>query len=319
MSTSSYKSLAIVFIASAFLAQGCASAVHSQNALRDPISANERIDRIRKGDFKIVTLDASGKPMEATVSARMISHKFLFGCNIFQLNPPDHSEAQKTYREKFKRGLQLRHAAVLLGRFRAEEKGVCGYDRLMAMAEWCRENGIETKGHPLVWFVGNPAWLQNDTGDIETLMEACIRDIVSRYKGLIGRWDVINESSNVTSGADGALNRMADTIRSRIIYKDVAGTDRVWNWIAEIGRVEAAAKAFAWVRGADPDATLLINDFSLTDRYYDQVKDMLAMGVRIDAGGACSRTCTPASIPPSACGRYASASAASARRCTSPR
>jgi endo-1,4-beta-xylanase len=111
--------------------------------------------------------------------------------------------------------------------------------------------GVDNKmfivGHNLVWHSQTPRWVfQNTNGtpvDRDTLL-ARMRDhiftVVTRYKGKIGGWDVVNEALN----EDGELRDSP--------WRKIIGDDYI-------------AKAFEFAHEADPQAQLYYNDFSLED------------------------------------------------------
>ena len=146
--------------------------------------------------------------------------------------------------------------------------------------DFCEENDITVRGHTLVWHSQVPQWFFKDgNGDAsaELLLERLhdhINTIVTRYKGRVDTWDVVNE----VIGDDGQL-RFSDWSR---IVGDYDGDGDKYDFIEQ---------AFIWAREADPDARLIINDYSLessTDkaiRMYNAVKKMLEEGVPIDGVG----------------------------------
>jgi len=115
-------------------------------------------------------------------------------------------------------------------------------DRFVAFGE---KHGMFIVGHTLVWHNQTPAWVfQDDKGkpaDRETLLKR-LRDhiftVVSRYKGRIKGWDVVNE----------ALNQ--------------DGTMRQSPWLKIIGE-DYLAQAFRFAHEADPSAELYYNDYDL--------------------------------------------------------
>jgi endo-1,4-beta-xylanase len=69
------------------------------------------------------------------------------------------------------------------------------FEKADAIIDFARQNAIEVRGHTLAWYGGLPAW----TGAIGSHAEAereltdHIETVVSRYRGVIPSWDVINE------------------------------------------------------------------------------------------------------------------------------
>jgi endo-1,4-beta-xylanase len=69
------------------------------------------------------------------------------------------------------------------------------FEKADALVDFARQNNIEIRGHTLAWYGGMPAW----TSEIASRREAegqlvgHIETVVSRYRGNIPSWDVINE------------------------------------------------------------------------------------------------------------------------------
>ena len=109
--------------------------------------------------------------------------------------------------------------------------------------EFGEKNGMFITGHCLVWHNQAPAWFFTDKNGADvsrdTLlarMKTYITTVVSRYKGKVKGWDVLNEALN----DDGTWR---DTKFYTIIGKDFVDS------------------AFVWAAAADPAAELYYNDF----------------------------------------------------------
>jgi endo-1,4-beta-xylanase len=74
-------------------------------------------------------------------------------------------------------------------------RGRFNFEKADALVDFARQNKIEIRGHTLAWYGGMPAW----TNEIASRREAedeligHIETVVSRYRGDIPSWDVINE------------------------------------------------------------------------------------------------------------------------------
>ncbi|MBM3495205.1 MAG: hypothetical protein FJX72_12920 [Armatimonadetes bacterium] len=210
-----------------------------------PDAVDERILEHRTGLLKVTVRDASGKPVpNATVKVRQTRHAFLFGSNIFGLNPADASPEQRQYQERFKALLNFATLPFYWGAFEPQ-KGATQYDRLMAMARWCKENGLLAKGHPLIWHEVYPRWAPSDPDAAIPLLEARVREIIPSFAGLIPVWDVLNEANNAPD------------------YPQTG----VGAWIKRDGAPDVVAKALRWAREASKSAknVLLYNDFNTGD------------------------------------------------------
>lgn len=139
-------------------------------------------------------------------------------------------------------------------------------DRIVALAQ---RDGQQVYGHELVWYTALPSWLTAGTfapADLSALLHKHIQDEVSRYRGKVWAWDVVNEPFN----ANGSLQ------------------DSVWSRGLGPGYI---AQAFQWARAADPDAELFINDFGVeginakSNALYNLVRQLRAQGVPIGGVG----------------------------------
>ncbi len=109
-----------------------------------------------------------------------------------------------------------------------------------ALVEFAQENDMQIRGHTLVWHSQIPDWLTTQTWTRDELMEIMhdhITTVVSRYRGKISAWDVVNEGIDDYS-----------SMRNTLWYK-VIGPEYI-------------DLAFQWAHEADPDALLLYNDYN---------------------------------------------------------
>lgn len=137
-------------------------------------------------------------------------------------------------------------------------------DKYVALGE---KNNMFIVGHTLVWHSQLADWVEkiNDSTALANSIENHITTIVSKYKGRINTWDVVNEALN----EDG-------TLRESHFYK-VLG-ERF---------IEQAFKAAA---KADPEAELIYNDYNMWKPAKRAgavrlVKQLQANGAKIDGIG----------------------------------
>lgn len=156
-------------------------------------------------------------------------------------------------RESMDAGLAARHYSALTaensmkpealqpaeGRFTFDEA-----DRLVEIAEAC---GAVPIGHTLVWHAQTPAWFfvgpdgQPVARDPALgRLRAHITAVVGRYRGRVAQWDVVNEA---ISDAPGEWLRPSR-------WREAIGDDYI-------------AEAFRAAHAADPDATLIYNDYNI--------------------------------------------------------
>ncbi len=63
--------------------------------------------------------------------------------------------------------------------------------------DFCREYGIEPKGHCLAWSISVPKWLEKyNTDDRKRILERRFKEIAERYGDIIPSFDIVNESAS---------------------------------------------------------------------------------------------------------------------------
>ncbi len=142
------------------------------------------------------------------------------------------------------------------------------------IADFAVKNGLKLRGHTLCWHNQTPAWFFTDSVGKQVSKEVLlarlkhhITDVVSRYKGKIYAWDVVNKA--VPDG----------------------GTDvyRKTKFLEIIGE-EYIQRAFEFAHEADPNAKLFYNDYNTEnkvkrDKIYLLVKGLLNKGIPIHGVG----------------------------------
>ena len=214
-------------------------------------AAPDRIEKHRKADAEVRVVDAAGNPVAgAEVRVRQTRHAFLFGSNIYRWGrlPED---LEEPYRRRFDALLNFATIAFYWWSYE-RERGKPRHDYAERVARWCAERGSARKGHPLAWNYAEQGWLPDDPATIRRLQMQRIEDCVSRFPGLIDMWDVVNEATHFD--------------RNEFVKRAPKMT-RMWK---ETGRMEFARECFRRARKANPDATLLINDYR-TDPAYEKV------------------------------------------------
>ena len=206
------------------------------------------------------------------VKVRQVRHKFLFGCSEFsalpyasnQMDETEHAKATK----RFGHMTELFNSVTLpfyWGRFEPEE-GKPDTQRMKTAAKWLKDQGLVLKGHPLCWHTVCAPWLLEKTNqEIYETQLARIRRDVTEFKGLIDMWDVINEAviMPIFDKYDNAITRICK----------------------ERGRISLIRDLFKEAGAANPDASLLINDFETSESYDILVEGLLEAGIPIKTIG----------------------------------
>ena len=204
-------------------------------------------------------------PGRRAVTVRQTAHEFGFGSNIFGLVRGVEPNELDTYRSLITRLWNFGTLPFYWGRYEPVE-GQSMEAETLAAGRWARENGLTTKGHPLCWHTVCADWLlEYDNDTILAKQLERIRRDVSRFAGVIDMWDVINEVviMPVFDKYDNAVTRICN----------------------HIGPVELTLRCFQAAREANPDATLLINDFDLSPAYERLIEQLLDRGCPIDVIG----------------------------------
>ncbi|MBI2925706.1 MAG: endo-1,4-beta-xylanase [Verrucomicrobia bacterium] len=213
----------------------------------------DRIEKHRKGDGVIVVRDQQGKTVPgATVKIEQLRHDFLFGSNFFMFGRVRDAEREEHYRQRFAALLNYATLGFYWGAYE-RERGKPNYDYTDKVVAWCREQSIPCKGHPLAWDhpASSPRWLTDDLKEVEQLSTGRVREIIARFKGRIDMWDVVNEPSDLTR------------------FKNPMNT-----WAKQLGAVPFTRLHLDVARAANPQATLLVNDYR-TDPLFSQILDAL--------------------------------------------
>lgn len=119
-------------------------------------------------------------------------------------------------------------------------------DSIVAFAT---RNKMKVRGHTLCWHNQTPGWMfvdaKGDTVSKDVLLQRLkdhITAVVSRYKGKVYAWDVVNE----------AISDKGDEMHRKSVWYKICGEEYI-------------AKAFQYAHEADPDAQLFYNDYNEID------------------------------------------------------
>ncbi|MBN1868677.1 endo-1,4-beta-xylanase [Candidatus Sumerlaeota bacterium] len=201
----------------------------------------------------------------AKVRVRQMRHEFGFGAAVSndafngRMNSGDLWMYRKTLRRNFNSAV---HENALKWYSTERRQGEARYDLADRILDWCEANNLTMRGHCIFWAKERftPKWVQ--ALDDETLLrtlETRAKDVLARYRGRIGEYDVNNEMTHGRFFAD----RLGDDVR---------------------------LKMFQWCREADPSAVLYVNDYSILnggslEKYDKQIEELLAAGAPVGGIG----------------------------------
>lgn len=143
-----------------------------------------------------------------------------------------------------------------------------------SIAAFAKRNNMKLRGHTLCWHNQTPNWMFKDADSNQVTKDVLMKRLkehittmVSRYKGTVYAWDVVNE----------AISDKKDEFLRPSLWYQVCGEDYI-------------AKAFEWAHEADPDALLFYNDYNEIDadkrkKIIRLVNELKAKGIPIHGVG----------------------------------
>lgn len=126
---------------------------------------------------------------------------------------------------------------------------------------------MKIHGHTLIWHSQLPSWVAKikDSSEMKAFIKNHITTLVSRYKGKIDSWDVVNEALN----EDGSLRKS--------VFLEILGETYLED-------------AFKWAAASDSKTDLYYNDYNLCipekrEGVVKLVKNLQSKGIKIDGVG----------------------------------
>jgi endo-1,4-beta-xylanase len=219
--------------------------------------AKDRIAKHRQGNGVVTVRDANRNPVPgAIVKVEQLRHDFLFGCNFFMFDRVREAEREEKYRRRFAALFNYATLGFYWGAYEPQ-RGAPNYDYTDKVVDWCRRQEITCKGHPLAWDhpASAPRWLTDDIAEVERLSTARVREIITRFKGRIDIWDVVNEPTD--------LKRFKNPMNA---------------WAQKLGAVAFTRLHLGVARHANPRATLLVNDYRVDPAFHQILEELRADG-----------------------------------------
>jgi len=181
-------------------------------------------------------------------------------------------------------GYQMKHGAIV------QNDGSFNYTKTDSLVNICTTLGLKIYGHTLGWHANqNATYLKSYAGitanasaaqiaaKLDTALGNFITSTVTRYKGQVRAWDVVNE----LFADNGSIRNNSNTATS---------ASDVLVWSNYLGR-NYAFKAFNYARAADSTALLFINDYALEsnsakiDSLIAMVSELKGRGAKVDGIG----------------------------------
>ena len=218
------------------------------------VEADARIEQYRKGDVRVEVVDANGRPVAgANVDVTLKRHAYGFGTAVNSEFLPVAGDANVAlYRQAVAR--YFNKATIENGMKWKQWETPVEQRRTVQTTDWLRANGLALRGHTLLWQHANPdyslpgdvlsramapTFTAADARYVRGRVAGHVADIVGRYAGRAGEWDVVNEQ-----------------------YANHILTDKL-NPGTSKERAPELATWFVQARAADADAKLYINDYGI--------------------------------------------------------
>ncbi|MCY3017623.1 MAG: endo-1,4-beta-xylanase [Planctomycetota bacterium] len=219
-------------------------------------------DGIRK--HRMGTLVIQTAP-NAAVKVTMLRHEFLFGTALggAMWNERTPAAAREKYqqilRENFNHAV---HENELKWYHTEAQQGQFNYADAEKMLTWCEHNNIVMRGHCVFWGIEQfvQPWIKKlDDKALREAMEQRAKAVATRFKGRIREYDLNNEMIH----GDYFAKRLGEGITKEM---------------------------FGWVKAADPDATLYVNDYSILSggdgpRYIQHTQKLIDQGAPVGGIG----------------------------------
>jgi endo-1,4-beta-xylanase len=161
-------------------------------------------------------------------------------------------------------------------------QGTYNYAQADELIRFAKKNHQIVRGHTLVWHSQLPTWVTRGnftTEQFRQIMRRHIRTEMTRFKGDITEWDVVNEAFN----EDGTLR------------------DSIWLQKLGPGYIE---EAFRYAHQIDPKAKLFYNDYNIeginakSNAVYQMFRQLKADGVPVQGVGLQSHFDIQYNYPP---------------------
>ena len=228
------------------------------------------LKKVTAGLMTILLLSASCSDKKVLTLKDSYKNDFLIGAalNLNQIYERD-TAAVRVVKQQFS---SIVAEDCMKSMYMQPKEGEFHFEDADKFVEFGEKNGMQIIGHTLVWHSQTPAWLFTDENGADVSREVMIErmknhitTIVSRYKGRIQGWDVVNEAIS----DDGSWRK---------------------NKFYEIIGEEYISLAFQFAREADPDAELYYNDYNMAAEgkrksVVEMVKRLQSQGIKVDGIG----------------------------------
>ncbi len=197
-----------------------------------------RIEKIRKADLTVQVVDAAGRLVpSAAVRVAETRSAFRWGTAAPADRLVNHTNPNNV---RFQQEVKRLYNTVVLEsdlKWQSVDANPRGVEKAEQAIAWLHANGIQVRGHNLVWGSWKflPPQIQGMTADEERqAVQTRVQDFTRRFRGQVYVWDAVNEATNEND---------------------------LWNKIGW----ENFANVYKWARAEDPNVLLAYNDYHALD------------------------------------------------------
>jgi GH35 family endo-1,4-beta-xylanase len=236
--------------------------------------ARKRIETTRKGNFRVLLNDDSGKPYTGAASIRLTRHAFRFGASAYGI-----PRLPENARRRALDVIDELFNTVTITNYWPENEPTRSGDRIWKdadwMVDWATTHEKTMRFHSM--FFPWPKWVAEveTTAEWWRIVEARIRAVAERYGTRIHEYDILNE---IASRA-WIWNKDMDPTRDSAVFPRFVETPN-------------AVRCFQIARRYLPDAELVNNDQTIATPASENLalhlkfnRDLLAAGAPIDVFG----------------------------------
>ncbi|XP_010431685.1 PREDICTED: uncharacterized protein LOC104716033 [Camelina sativa] len=199
----------------------------------------QSIDKERKGAVKIKVVNDKGETVpNATITIEQRRLWFPFGCAV-----ENNILGNQAYQNWFTKRFTVTTFGNEMKWYSTErERGIEDYTNADAMLRFFKQHGIAVRGHNILWDDPKyqPGWVYSLSGnDLYNAVKRRVFLVVSRYKGQLASWDVVNENLHFSF------------FESKLGYK-------------------SSYNAFSMAHAFDPRTTMFMNEYNTLEQPQDQ-------------------------------------------------
>ncbi|MGC8830168.1 MAG: endo-1,4-beta-xylanase [Verrucomicrobiia bacterium] len=224
-----------------------------------------RILKNRTAPLVIEVLDKNGRPAnDAKVEVRHLKHLFYFGAGFDRsLLKTNMDEIDIRHRDAFLKLFNYSTVHIYWGFYEPRE-GFYNTQVVLDSIKWLKEHNLTARAHPIHWNhrASIPRWvidMKPDSDKFRSLLTERVKQLSSTVLPLVHDADVFNELVNW----DRWDNPFTILLRER-------------------GKVKTVVECMNEVKQLNPGLRLVVNDYEMSARYYQLLKELIEAGAPID-------------------------------------